>query len=101
MPLENTQSNLQLLNSIKMKMENKTYVSIQKDLLDVLQYRKEEAIWSKNHFVIEELETVVSKISSQKILIQELLKWDEIGYEFLMSEQKELYNNLIAELLKQ
>lgn len=100
MALERTESNLELLNSIKTKMENKAYVSLQKDLLDVLQDKKEEAIWSKNHFVIEELEPVISKISSQKILIQELWQWDEIGYEFLVSEQKQLYNNLIAELLK-
>ena len=100
MALEKTESNLELLHSIKTKMENKTYVSVQKDLLDLLQDRKEEAIWSKNHFVIEELEPIISKISSRKILIQELWQWDEIGYELLVPAQKELYHNLIAELLK-
>lgn len=90
----------EITNSINTRIKNDTYVSLQHDLFGILKDITDETILSQNDYVLEDLELIKSKLSSNNAIISHLWEWDEIGYEFLVPDQQHHYYTLIAELFK-
>lgn len=90
----------EIKTSIKTRIKNETYISLQHDLFGILKDLADETISSKNDYVLKDLELIKAKLSIHVDLIKYLSEWDEIGYELLVPDQQHHYHTLIAELFK-
>ena len=62
----------EITNSINIRIENKTYISLQHDLFSILKDLTDETISSKNDYVLQDLELIKAKLSTHLLFIEEL-----------------------------
>jgi hypothetical protein len=62
----------EITNSINIRMENETYVSIKNDLLGILKDLTDETISAKNDYKLQDLELIKAKLSTHIVFIEEL-----------------------------